>query len=122
VFGTRALDVLEKIDELGQPGLTVLIYASRAEAPTPPYATWAARYVGWQPAVGNGLVPRNWRHFRPPSTAQEDREAGWWYAFYQVDDLHKLDEPVPIGILRSDRDNRRLSEVFVPEGPLLVRR
>ena len=85
-----------------------------------PLVSWTARYLGWQAAVGNGVPSRPWRSLRPESAAAEDREAGWWYAFYQVDELAELEHPIPIGSLRSAKDDRRLSDFFIPEGPILV--
>lgn len=124
VFGTRSLEVFERLDREGGVDTAVLIYASHTEGTFVPAATWTARYESWAASVGNGLVPRAWRHERPPTTSDEDRSAGWWYAYYRVIDLHRLapGEHVGFGVLRSDTTGKRLAGNFVPEGPILVHR
>jgi hypothetical protein len=73
-------------------------------------------------AAGNGAPPNSIRRLRPRSTRDEDRTAGWWYAYYTVENLRKLDvaAQVLIADLRSWASDRLLSPAFIPEGPVIV--
>lgn len=124
VFGTRALETFERLERDGGIDTPVIIYASHTEGTFVPAATWVARYESWAACVGNGLVPKAWRHDRPPTTNEEDRSAGYWYGYYRVTDLRRLEpgEFVGFGVLRSDTTGKRLADNFVPEGPILVHR
>lgn len=123
-LGTRAWEVLAEFKRIGGSGAEVLFYASWTEGPVEPFVTWAGRFVDVEEAVGNGAPSSKVRRYRPPSTDQEDREAGWWFAYYTVSDLKRLarDDRIPIADLSSWSTAKSLSPVFIPEGPIIVDR
>ena len=122
VFGTRALDVMAAIDARGGTDLPVMFYASHTEDTPIPAATWIASFDSWMTAVGNGGVPSTWRRERPISMIDEDRAGGWWYAFYRVTNLRRAPGSgvVPFSVMRSAVTAKRISDSFIPEGPILV--
>jgi hypothetical protein len=50
----------------------------------------------------------------------EDREAGHFTAFYLVEDLRRLNEPIPLSSLRAGGSDKLLAANFIPRSPLLV--
>jgi hypothetical protein len=121
-FGTRALETLQEFAAAGGPGTPVLFYASYNVGAVRPTVTWTAEFVGVTEAAGNGAPPASIRRLRPRSTRDEDRTAGWWYAYYVVEGLRELDDTaqLPIADLRSWASDRPLSPAFIPEGPMIV--
>ena len=118
-IGTRAVDALEAFDEVGRTGDPVLLYASHVE-PVVLEASWGGSWGGWKYAVGNGLPPREWRRFRSALMREEDAEAGYFIAFYLVEELHRLAEPVPLTSLRAWGTDKLLAANFVPRSPVTV--
>jgi hypothetical protein len=121
-FGTRARDSLQEFATVGGPGAPVLFYASYNDGATRPTVTWTAEFVDVTEAAGNGAPPNSIRRLRPRSTRDEDRAAGWWYAYYTVENLRELGvaSQVLIADLRSWGSDRPLSPAFIPEGPIIV--
>ena len=123
-LGTRAWEVLAEFKRIGGSGAEVLLYASLTDGPVEPFVSWVGRFVDVEEAVGNGAPSSKVRRYRPPSTTQEDRDAGWWYAYYTVTNLARLnrDDRIPIGELSSWGTGKLLSPFFIPEGPIIVDR
>ena len=118
-IGTKVVDALETFDSVANRGDPVLLYASLLE-PVSLEATWGGTWGGWQYAVGNGVPPREWRRFRSAVMQEEDREAGYFIAFYLVDNLHRLPEAMPLNRLRAWGKDKPLAQNFVPLRPLVV--
>lgn len=118
-IGTKAVDALESFESVGGLGDPVLLYASLLE-PVSLVATWAGTWGGWQYAVGNGVPPREWRRFRSAVMQGEDREAGHFIAFYLVENLQRLTEPMPLTQLRAWGKEKPLAQNFIPMRPLVV--
>ena len=116
-YGSGAFEVFGKADEM-RKGLPVemFFYASHAENPTfNPFATWKATYIK-QVHSRRGRYPGKKFH-RPPSTASDTPT---WAIFWLVQDLEKLDTPMPIEDFRGLDKKSNYSCGLIPEGPLLV--
>jgi hypothetical protein len=118
-IGTKVVDALESFSSVGAVGGPVLLYASRSE-PVSLVATWGGTWGGWNYAVGNGVPPRQWQRFRSAVMQEEDRKAGYFIAFYLVENLHRLDKPLPLTRLRAWGKDKPLAKNFVPLRPLVV--
>lgn len=116
-YGSGAFEVFDKADELRQ-GLLVnmFFYASHPESPTfKPFATWQATYIK-QLHSRRGRYPGKKIH-RPPSTATDSPT---WAIFWLVQDLAKLDKPIPVEDFRGLGKKTGYPSRFIPEGPMLV--
>jgi hypothetical protein len=118
-IGTRADDALRAFDTVGHIGDPVLLYASHLH-PVSLVASWAGTWGGWQHAVGNGVPPREWRRFRSSLMREEDKEAGFFVAFYLVENLRRLSEPIALATLRAWGTDKPLAANYVPERPMTV--
>jgi hypothetical protein len=122
-FGSRAWEVFRKLDELrnGLP-VEVYIYASHGPGIRGIVVSWSGIYVGHVESV-NGAHPEGMR-FRPPSTGKyEDDNRGYWAVFWEIEELHSLDESehIPTGRFWGFDKRKSYGGNFVPEGPILIR-
>jgi hypothetical protein len=118
-IGTTATEALEAFASVGQVGDPVLLYASHVEPPVL-VASWGGTWGGWDYAVGNGVPPRQWRRHRSALMHEEDREAGYFTAFYLVENLRRLNQPIPLTNLRAWGSDKPLASNFIPRHPLTV--
>ena len=116
-YGTDAAMVLAELMSLIDPDhpADILIYASHTSGGGPPRATFRARFVSFDGAIG-GRVKAAWAGYRPETTATD----GSWTGFYLVRDLRELELPVPISALRKQGNKGKLSKTFVPQGPIII--
>jgi hypothetical protein len=119
-LGTRAWETLTEFTRVAGRGAPVVIYASHDEGGQQPATTWTGTFGQYRDAEHNGLVPRALKPYRPPSMAQEDREARHWFGYFTIDGLDRLDEPKMLTDLRQWSGEAPLSPAFVPHGPLIV--
>lgn len=120
-FGSRLTETLERFDDEAGPGAHVFIHGSMdvaAPSPVPETVEWVATWEGWEPAVGNGAPPRGLRLYRPPS---ERQDSGWFFGFYVVSGLRRLDEPMTLRRFGSWRTDEKFSPLFIPRGPVIAR-
>jgi hypothetical protein len=118
-YGSGAFEVFDKADAMCE-GLLVemFFYASHPESPTfKPFATWKATYLK-QLHSRRGRYPGKKFH-RPPST---ESDSPTWAIFWLVQDLEKLDTPIPIEDFRGLDKKSNYTQRFIPEGPMLVDR
>lgn len=99
--------------------MSVYIYASHSRTNVGPTVTWTGQYVGQVDSRG-GAYPGD-GGIRPPNTDKEDASR-WWYLFWHVADIQRLDrdEWIKIGDLRKFSNQRRYGSGFIPEGPIIV--
>lgn len=120
-FGSRLVDTLQRFDDEAGAGARVFIHGSLDEAaisPVPETVEWVATWETWEPAVGNGAASKRIRWFRPPS---ERDESGWFFAFYVVSGLNKLEKPMSLREFGSWRTDEDFAPAFIPRGPVLAR-
>lgn len=120
-FGSRLIDVLSAFGEEAGEGADVYIHGSRDQSSDglPETVEWIAGWLGWEQAVGNGAPPRTIARYRPPTARNE---TGYWYGFYVVSGLHRLEAPVPIREFSSWSSDATFSASFIPRGPVIARR
>ena len=117
-FGSRAWEVFRKLDDLrGSEVVDAFIYASHDDGSTDLDATWTGRYVRHVESRG-GAHPEG-RRYRPDSTRVEDK-TGHWAVFWEVVNLRRLDEPIPVQDFVGYGKQRQYRGNFVPEGPVIV--
>ena len=51
---------------------------------------------------------------------EEDKNAGFFTAFYLVENLERLESPLPLTELRGYGADKSLAANFVPRGPVIV--
>jgi hypothetical protein len=122
-FGSRAWEVFRKLDDLrnGLP-VEVFIYASHDPGVRRLVVSWRALYIGHVESV-NGAHPEGMK-VRPPSTARYlDDNQGYWAVFWEVEELHRLEEGQgnPTGSFWGLEKANSYGRNFVPEGPILIR-
>lgn len=116
-YGSKAFEVFRKVDERDGCPVDIFIYASHAEEQTlKPQATWQATYIKHVDSR-RGRYPGKALH-RPPSTKQDKQD--YWAIYWLVQDLEKLETPIPISNFRGYGKKSGYLTNFVPEGPLLV--
>jgi hypothetical protein len=116
-FGSDSVMVLSEYAHLVVDSTAyVLFYASHSTASTTPAATYRARFVKYVGALATGKAPPSCCDVRPPSTVTD----GPWQSFYVVNNLCKLDEPIPLTKLSKANVKTKLKANFVPLGPLIV--
>ncbi len=120
-FGSRAGMVFAELEH-ARAGHRVraYLYASHdPNGPRPPRVTWAAEYVGLEPADPRGRHPSE-DAFRSP-LAQRDG-INYWLVFWHVVGLHPLSEEdqTKIAEIRGLGKRSPFARTFEPEGPLLI--
>jgi hypothetical protein len=115
-YGSRNWQFFEKLDALrGADCVDVYIYASHADN-LHKVASWRARYVGHVRSTAGGLHPGG-EKYRPPSTRGE---SDYWAVFWEVRDLKRLADPIPLTDLRGLDSDHNYDRGFLPEGPMLI--
>jgi hypothetical protein len=118
VFGSMAFEVFRQADELrrGSP-VNAFIYASdsKEDQPLNPEVSWRAVYVQQVPSR-NGRYRGN-PLCRPSSTLTDK---AIWAIYWEVVDLERLKNPIPIGNLRGLKQKSDFKPRFIPEGPVLI--
>ncbi|MBD0268599.1 MAG: hypothetical protein ICV77_09925 [Cyanobacteria bacterium Co-bin8] len=116
-YGSDAFEVFGKADQLRQQApVEIYFYASHAkEQPLNHQVTWRATYIGHVHSR-RGRYPGSALH-RPAST---QNDAPTWAIFWRIQDLEKLDTPIPIANFRALEKKTNLTARFIPEGPMLV--
>jgi hypothetical protein len=116
-YGSDAFEVFGQADQLRkETSVQMYFYASHAkEQPLNHQATWRATYIGHVHSR-RGRYPGSALH-RPAST---QNDAPTWAVFWRVQDLEKLEKPIPIAYFRPLEKKTHLTARFIPEGPMLV--
>lgn len=116
-YGTDAVMVMSELKSLvdADHPAGVLIYASHTTDGGPPRATFRARFVSFDGAIGGRAKPA-WAGYRPKTTATD----GNWTSFYLISELHELERPLPIGALQKRGNKGKFSKTFVPQGPIII--
>ncbi|MGB8698247.1 MAG: hypothetical protein WCD18_02425 [Thermosynechococcaceae cyanobacterium] len=117
-FGSMDFEVLAEVETVrGGKSVEVLIYASHAKGDQRlnPEATWRGLYVGYVPSR-RGRYPGK-SIYRPASTLT-DRPT--WAVFWEVQELERMQTPIPIGTLTGKNKKNPYQPRFIPEGPNLI--
>jgi hypothetical protein len=99
----------------------VFIYAAHNPLAQKLAISWRAVYVGHVESL-NGAHPEGMK-FRPPSTGNySDDNYGYWAVFWEIEDLHPLNESdyIPTGRFRGLEKRKSYGKNFAPEGPILI--
>lgn len=116
-YGSDAFEVFAKADELrrGAP-VAMFFYAAHAqEQPLNHQVTWRATYTQHVHSR-RGRYPGKAYH-RPPST---QNDAPTWAIFWLIQDLEKLEQPLPIAHFKGLGKKANFAARFLPEEPVLV--
>ncbi|WP_316197646.1 hypothetical protein [Bradyrhizobium sp. SZCCHNS2002] len=116
-FGTDASMVLSELKYLvdQEHPADILFYASHTSQEGVRYATYRARFVDFDGAVG-GRAKAAWAKYRPATTATD----GDFTGFYLVRDFRLLASPIPISSLQKRGNKGKFKSSFHPEGPIII--
>ena len=121
-FGSMAWEFFQHLttDHPAEP-LDVLIYASHAGEFTLEVA-WAGTFLGWRDAIEAESDPTFEGELRSPLALSDwagNEEGGRWAVYWIVDNLHRLERPIPFAELHLP-GGKGLSAAFIPHGPTRI--